>query len=169
MITRYRLLAERLRAELELLDQVVTRADGAVSRATQEARDRDYFLAAAALDLHGFYVGVERLFELIADEIDHARQAGPDWHRGLLTQMTLDLAGVRPAVISSGTRSALSDYLAFWHVVRNVYTFTLRPERILELVQGFRPAFEQVEHDLLAFADFLDQLATADQSESRSS
>jgi hypothetical protein len=55
VIPRCRLLAERLRVELTTLEQVVERADNALSRATQQAQDQDYFLAAAALDLHGFY------------------------------------------------------------------------------------------------------------------
>jgi len=68
VIARYRLLAERLRAELQVLVRVVERAEGAQSQATRQPQDQDYFLAAAALDLHGFYVGLERLFELIAEE-----------------------------------------------------------------------------------------------------
>jgi len=72
MIVRYRLLAGRLRAELRTLEQIVARAEGALSRATQQVQNRDYFLAAAALDLHGFYSGLERLFELIAAEVDES-------------------------------------------------------------------------------------------------
>ena len=89
MIPRYRLLEERLRTELLALEQVIRRTEGALSRATRQPQDRDYFLAAAALDLHGFYVGLERLFELIAGEVDEGRLAGPRWRRDLLTQMSL--------------------------------------------------------------------------------
>ena len=89
MIPRYRLLEERLRTELLALEQVIRRTEGALSRATRQPQDRDYFLAAAALDLHGFYVGLERLFELVAGEVDEGRLAGPRWRRDLLTQMSL--------------------------------------------------------------------------------
>lgn len=77
MIPRYSLLAERLRAELVTLEQVVKRAEDALCRASRQAQDQGYFLAAAALDLHGFYVGIERLFGLIAGEIDESRPIGP--------------------------------------------------------------------------------------------
>jgi len=165
VIGRYRLLAERLRAELQPLLQVVERAEGAVSQATRQPQDRDYFLAAAALDLHGFYVGLERLFELIADEVDGNRPSGPSWHRDLLVQMSLAVSGLRPVVLSAETRSALTDYLEFRHVVRNVYTFNLRPDRVTELVRGLRPTFDLARRDLLAFAKFLDELSTADESD----
>ena len=99
MIARYRVLAERLRSELQVLEQVVDRAEGAVDRALQHPRDRDYFLAAAALDLHGFYAGVERLLELIAREVDGGQPTGRRWHRDLLTQMSLAIPAVRPPVL----------------------------------------------------------------------
>ncbi len=55
------------------------------------------------------------------------------------------------------------EYLEFRHVVRDVYTFNLRPERVTELVQGLRPAFDLARRSLLAFAEFLDRLSTADE------
>lgn len=76
MMPRYRLLAERLRTELETLEQVVERAEGALSRAVREPQDQDYFIAAAALNLHGFYAGLERLFELLARDIDESVPTG---------------------------------------------------------------------------------------------
>jgi hypothetical protein len=70
---------------------------------------------------------------------------------------------IRPVVLSSEANSALVMYLEFRHVVRNVYAFDLRPERIVELVRGLRPAFELARRDLLVFAGFLTELSTADE------
>ena len=165
MIPRYRLLAERIRSELHSLEQVVERAISALARTIQYPQDQDYFLAAAALDLHGFYVGLERLFELIATEIDRSKPGGPTWHRELLAQMSLTVPDVRPAVVSGETRTKLRDYLEFRHVVRNVYTFDLQPDRVTELVGGLRPSFHLARRDLLAFAEFLDGLSTADEED----
>lgn len=119
MIARYHLLSERLRAELISLEQVVERAEQALSRAEAQPKDRGFFLAAAALDLHGFYAGLEHLFERISIEVDGDRPTGASWHRDLLAQMALDVSEVRPPVILAATRSALVDYLEFRHVVRN--------------------------------------------------
>lgn len=164
MIARYRVLAERLRAEVLTLELVVAQATGAVDRAIQHPQDQDYFLAAAAFDLHGFYTGVERLLEMIAREVDGGQPTGQRWHRELLTQMALAMPGLRPAVLSSDTSTALTEYLEFRHVVRNVYTFNLRAGRVVELVGGVRAVYEQVTHDLLAFVAFLDGLAMADEN-----
>ena len=99
MMPRYRLLAERMRTELQALETVVQRAEGALIRALHQPADQDYFLSAAALDLHSFYTGVERLFELVASDIDESRPATRHWHRDLLAQMTLEISGLRPAVL----------------------------------------------------------------------
>lgn len=165
MIVRYHLLARRLQTELDNLKRVVERAESALARARQQPHDQDYYLAAAALDMHGFYAGLERLFELIASEVDTSRPVGPAWHRELLTQMTLNVPGVRPAVITTETRDSLIEYLEFRHMVRNVYTFNLRPERVAGLVSNLRSAFDLACRDLLAFARFLTELGDADQAQ----
>jgi len=166
VITRYRLVAARLRTELPSLEQLVARASTALERAAHQPQDQDYFLAAAALDLHGFYAGLERLFELIAEDVDRAHPGGSHWHRDLLAQMTLEIEQVRPAVLAPETSATLADYLDFRHIVRNVYTFNLRSERVAELVRDLRPTFDLVRRDLTTFARFLADLSTADQADS---
>jgi hypothetical protein len=83
---------------------------------------------------------------------------GSAWHRDLLSQMTLELKNIRPAVLSPRTTKALDEYLRFRHVVRNIYTFELAPDRIERLVKNLRPVFTQAQIELLAFADFLEKL-----------
>ena len=55
---------------------------------------------AIALNLHGFYTGVERIFQVIANQIDYRKPTGDKWHSELLEQMSVDLPGIRQAVIS---------------------------------------------------------------------
>lgn len=84
---------------------------------------------------------------------------GEDWHRELLLQMNVEVPGVRPAVLSAESVEALDEYPRFLHVVRNVYTFNFDPERIERLVERIRTCFKHVRSDLLAFANFLEQVA----------
>jgi hypothetical protein len=91
--------------------------------------------------------------------VDQSVPTGGEWHRDLLQQMGVALPGVRPQVLSARVVRAIDEYLRFRHVVRDIYTFEFDPERIERLVQNLRPIFEQTRLDLLAFADFLEQLA----------
>ena len=84
MIPRYLLLAERLRVELQALQRIVARAEGAVRLARKRPAEQDYFLGSAALDWHAFYTGVERMLELIASDLDASRPVTPHWRRDLL-------------------------------------------------------------------------------------
>ena len=68
----------------------------------------------------------------------------------------------RPAVIADKTREVLQEYLRFRHIVRNLYAFELDPQRLQRLVDQLTNAFGLARRDLLAFADFLEQLAAGD-------
>jgi hypothetical protein len=163
MIERYAVVAGRIRQELTSLEQVVSRAERAVVAARQYPQEQDLYLDSAALNLHDFYIGLERIFRHIAATVDQSVPSGPEWHRELLRQMNLALPQIRPQVISEETARAIDEYLRFRHVVQNVYAFEFDPERIARLVQRLRPSFEQARTELLAFASLLGDLAQQEQ------
>jgi hypothetical protein len=137
---------------------VVRRVDRALEAAGRAVADQDLLLDSVALNLHDFYVGTERIFEHIASSVDRSLPSGPDWHRELLRQMTVDVAGLRPAVIGVETARAVDEFLRFRHVIRNVYALELDVERLGCLGSALRPAFGLIESDLKAFAIFLEQV-----------
>jgi hypothetical protein len=69
MIERYLVLAERIRQELTDVERVIERAERAMAAARQRPDDQDLYLDSVALNLHDFYVGLERLFHLIATRL----------------------------------------------------------------------------------------------------
>jgi hypothetical protein len=75
--------------------------------------------------------------------------------------MSVAIPDVRPVVLQPETGAALAEYLEFRHVVRNVYTFNLRPDRVAELVHELRPTYRLVERDLQSLAGLLDAIATS--------
>jgi len=159
MIERYAVLAARVRQEIASLERVVDRAERAIAAARARPEEQDLYLDSAALNLHDFYAGLERIFRQIATAVDQSIPSGPEWHRELLRQMNIALPQMRPQVISEETIKAIDEYLRFRHVVQNVYSFEFEPERIQHLVQRLRPTFKELRVELLAFADFLDELA----------
>jgi len=154
-------LAERIRDEHADLDRLVERAQEGWRRAQQSGDD--LYLDSVALNLHGFYAGLERLFELIATVIDGTLPRDANWHQVLLQQMASEVPCVRPAVISEETRNALDEYRGFRHIVRHVYTFKFDPAKVQRLVEAGPAVFAQVRAELLAFADFLEQRARTDE------
>jgi hypothetical protein len=94
----YLAVAGRIRREMQELARVVERTTRIWQQATLSTDD--YYVDAAALNLHSFYAGIERVFEVIADGIDRVKPAGANWHQELLHQMAAEIPTVRPAVLS---------------------------------------------------------------------
>jgi hypothetical protein len=149
-------LARRIRGELSDLERAVARVGRAWEKARGAGSDQDLYLDAVALNLHGFYSGLERLFELVARRQGGDLPAGPSWHEQLLTSMTEEVNERRPAVLSKASAERLDEYRRFRHLVRNVYATNLLPERIASLVDGLPGLWAQLRAELAVFADFLD-------------
>jgi len=58
-------------------------------------------------------------------------------------------------VISEPLKEALEEYRGFRHVVRNVYTYHLKPEKLKLLVDNLENTFKTASEELTAFGDFL--------------
>lgn len=71
--------------------------------------------------------------------------------------MNREIPGVRPAVISTETGKFLDELRRFRHIVRNVYTHHIDPERLGKLVKGSSESFAQLTAEISAFAAFLEQ------------
>ena len=84
------------------------------------------------------------------------------WHRELLQQMMLDVPGVRPPLLQNSTAKLLEEFLGFRHVVRNLYTWELEPEKVARLVALLPETVQAVERDLEEFGRFLDAASQAD-------
>jgi hypothetical protein len=107
----YLTVSGRIRSELQEIQRMTSR----IATIWEEAENSsgDYYVDAAALNLHGFYAGMERIFEVIADGIDRSKPSGQDWHQELLRQIAAEIPGVRPAVISNELRNQLDRYRGF--------------------------------------------------------
>ena len=156
MTGRGAVLAGRILAELQELSTLVQRAEQGWVKAS-ESRD-DFFLDGVALNLHGFYSGLERIFERVASVVDETVPGGANWHQELLSQMAIEIPGVRPAVISTDLKDELEAYRGFRHIVRNVYAYHLRPEKMAPLVEKLPTVFTSVEREVAAFAGFLQSI-----------
>ena len=116
-------LAARILKELQELEQVVNRCLDIWQQAETSGDDR--YIDGVALNLHSFYTGLERIFELVAAEVDRSLTSGAQWHQALLRQVATPIPDLRPAVITDAVRDRLDRYRGFRHVVRNIYAFEL--------------------------------------------
>jgi hypothetical protein len=146
-------LASRILNEISSLGLVVARVESAWKAAA--ANNDEFYFDSVALNIHSFYSGLERIFEKISSAVDGSLPQGINWHQELLNQMALEIPNVRPAVISENTRKQLDTYRGFRHVVRNLYTYHISPDKMKPLAKGIRRVFKQVEKELTAFSRFI--------------
>lgn len=147
LIGRIRRLIQELDAQYEYAQQQIK-----VARET----DQSAYWNDVAYSLHGFYTGIENIFEQIAREVDKGiDRQDSGWHKALLEQMSIENVGVRPAVISEQTYRYLSEYLKFRHVVRSHYTYRLDPEQISNNMDRLSDCYALVCQQLEDFCEFL--------------
>lgn len=90
-------------------------------------------LAAAAVALHHAYGAVEAIFKRVTQTLEGDAPSGPDWHVDLLRGMTLDIEGVRPAVLEHETANLAHLLLGFRHFFRHAYAVALDGRRLADL------------------------------------
>ena len=156
IMTQYAPLIGQIRQDLTELECLTQKTTQLLEKVVNTG-DEDY-LGTVALNLHSFYTGVERIFREIARTIDGSMPEGADWHRRLLRQMSAEIPNLRPPVITMETRSALDEYCAFRHVVRNIYTFNLRLDRVQNLAVALPQCYQLLHQDSETFCNFLEQL-----------
>ena len=156
----YMELAERIRGEAPEIERVTQRALAAWAQ-LEKIPHEDAYVDSVALNLHSFYSGLERLFELIARHVDCVVPTGATWHRDLLQRMAQDLVDVRPALISKDNAVELDEFRRFRNLVRNMYTMDLTPDRIAGLISKLPDLWRRLRPELLVFADFLQELGQA--------
>ena len=150
------ILSARINTELAALKLVVERTLQAWGKASQQ--NDDFYLDSVALNLHSFYSGLERIFAKLASTIDGAVPNAANWHQELLTQMQAEIPSIRPAVISCQLKETLEEYRGFRHVVRNVYTYHLKPEKLRLLVNNLEDTFSLASKELNEFLQYLEKV-----------
>jgi hypothetical protein len=108
-----------------------------------------------ALNLQGIYTGFERIFEVIATEVDLRLPTGDKWHRDLLDQMAVDIPNVRKTVIIEETRLILDELRRFCHVVRSAYSFQLDKQKVLGVATQFYSCYQNIIKEIQLFCYYL--------------
>jgi hypothetical protein len=112
-------------------------------------------LALEAWAVHGWYTALESLLERVARQLDSEVPTGDRWHRELLAQATVEVPGVRPAVVPAELRADLEELLAARHFLRHAYGLELDPAKLASQAARLRAVAVPLERSLDAFDAFL--------------
>lgn len=152
-MNNFKILEETVKKEIEALKNLDKEKNGLL-----KLKPSNYTLRAGGSILHDFYTGIEKIFHDIAKEIDRRIPLGESWHTELLSQMTLDIPGLRPPVITSSTEKKLREYLAFRHLFRKRYGFELEWLKIKRLLAGIPKILSTLEKEIKLFFQTLSKI-----------
>jgi hypothetical protein len=143
--------------DLQGLTVIGSAVQALIDRISEAPEDHALVVAVAA-HVHGFYTGVERIFEAVATIIDDGLPAGRAWHKTLLNSMAAPSAK-RPQVISEDLRDQLARYLAFRHFFRHSFAHKLEWPLLQPLAADLEATVTWVTSDIRAFVAALPDAA----------
>jgi hypothetical protein len=149
---------QRLRAEIES-DRRAWLARVEELRPLDLGRADPGSLARAAVAIHHGYGAIESALERVARLIEGSLPTGRDWHVALLENMSLDIEGVRPRVLSDESLQLLRNLLAFRHFFRHAYAVSLQAPRLDALRADMLALHAPLERDLDALDQHLARVA----------
>ena len=156
--SKLREIAIDIENELTRLSQLETQIKIVEEEIEKNPHLANIFYESLALKLHNFYTGCERIFQIVASELNGGLPSSYDWHRRLLTRMA-NKQQERPALLTQKTVGSLAEYLGFRHVVRNIYGFELETQRVKYLVQNYYEVWRNFNQDVCEFINWLRNLA----------
>lgn len=156
MTNKHLTFVSRIKEELHEIEKLVLRALKAWDNAKGTADE--LYLDSVALNLHSIYSGIEKIFELIAKNIDSSIPNGDSWHFELLKQMATEIQRVRPPVIKKQIFELLNEYRGFRHIVRNLYTYNISARKLAPLVEDLQTTYNLVKRDIEEFLKLFEEL-----------
>jgi hypothetical protein len=157
MTVKYILLKDKIADEFAKLEKLIQR----LFAARQKHGASEIFVEFAAVNLQAYYTGIERIFRMLAENIDGSIPESEKWHKDLLNQIAIEIPQIRPPVISKALRDELVEYLMFRHLIRNVYPFDINEKKVEELLNKLQRVHEQLSRELETFQEFLRQAGSA--------
>ena len=133
---RLRTLKAELDADMKILAGLEAKYKKAKEKLKRIEPDELDF-AGLAYTIANIYNLMENYFLCVAKGFENA--IAPDhWHKDLVKRMSLEIEGIRPAVLKAGDVPLIDELRAFRHVFRNIYQGDLDTEK-LKLVDSRMP------------------------------
>ena len=156
-MSRDRILAAEaaVRRELDAVVRTSEQVASALLRVVDAPEDELLLYGLSAL-LDTAYSGCEKLLSRALATFEGV-PTGTSWHRELLDAASLDVVGVRPAVIQTGTASQLDPYRSFRHRFRNLYLYDLESEPVIKLATDWPEVATLFRADVERFCEALRQ------------
>lgn len=123
------LLQSELKAQQGDIGKIYQKLD---DRQKEEGKGR---LESIGYQLHNLYCAFEDLFKIVASFFENSIQDKTHYHYELLKRMTVQIEGVRPALLSREAFLLLDNLRSFRHFFRHAYSYELDERKLLIVLE----------------------------------
>lgn len=124
-----RILEAEIQAQLDKIEQIYLELE---DRASQIRPNTPAQIESTAYQLHNLYSAIEDLLKIVAGAFENNVADLSRWHTELLRRMSLEIQGIRPALLSEKSGELLNELRAFRHLFRHAYGRRLDFDRVKE-------------------------------------
>lgn len=125
-----------LKSELDAQIKEIERLFSDIDDRKKGAKRSKAKLESLAYKLHNLYCAFEDLFKTVARHFENQVEDIARYHKELLKRMSLQIDGVRPALLSEEAFKILGDLRAFRHFFRHAYAYELKHEKVKPVIQS---------------------------------
>jgi hypothetical protein len=147
---RLKVLQAEVEAQLEKIERVYEALE---DRAGQMHPDHPGSIESTAYQLHNLYGAAEDLFKIVASAFENSVTDLSRWHTELLHRMTLEIQGVRPALLSTESAELFDELRAFRHFFRHAYMRQLDFSPVEQNLTRARQLRSLLPRDVVQFLD----------------
>ena len=154
MNDRFREIPALIRKTKDLLLEMISRIDKFEEEIIPKIGKTEESVFIPVQILENGYTAMETLFLRISQAFENNLDS-KRWHADLLEKMTLEIAGIRPRVISDESYRMLVELLRFRHFKRYYFELTYDWRKVDYLVVIFREMVPRIHKELSFFEEKL--------------
>ncbi len=138
-------------AEIDDQQNEIARIIGKIDDRSKGFADDIRMAESLAYQFHNLYSAIEDLFKIVARFFENTIESASGYHIELLNRMTLNIEGVRPALISKDTAGVVNDFRAFRHFFRHSYSADIDSDKIQLLLAKLDLFKKRYAKDIVKF------------------
>ena len=148
----FQLIISEIKTQLQKIELVQEKV---LERRKELAERRAVVYEGTAWVVHNYYSSIEELLRLVAAAFENNITDVSRWHSELIDRMTLDIEGIRPALLSSETSVVLHRLRAFRHFMRHAYDVELDPTELQSNIDRVIEVHPLIKADVERFLEVL--------------
>jgi len=140
--------------QIDLIEKIYLKIDQRSSLLAKQ-QITDFIIESTGYWIHNLYCAYEDLFVITSSFWENNINFDGASHKQLLKMMTIEIEGIRPAMLGEESFKYLDELRGFRHVFRHAYSYGLDDERVIFLLKRILKQKENIFKDINNFIQII--------------